>query len=73
MQGRPIVWKHKSWALYRPAATTLAATLADLPINCLAIFFFSVVLYFMIGLAATAGAFFSVRPSFPRARRDEPR
>ncbi|GAA5893783.1 hypothetical protein JCM8208_001243 [Rhodotorula glutinis] len=59
MQGRPIVWKHKSWALYRPAATTLAATLADLPINCLAIFLFAVVLYWMIGLAASAGAFFS--------------
>lgn len=61
MQGRPIVWKHKSWALYRPAATTLAATLADLPINCLSIFLFSVVLYWMIGLTASAGAFFSVR------------
>lgn len=70
MQGRPIVWKHKSWALYRPAATTLAATLADLPINCLAIFLFAVVLYWMIGLAASAGAFFSVRPSSsPTSRR----
>ncbi|BGP47011.1 ATP-binding cassette transporter snq2 [Rhodotorula kratochvilovae] len=59
MHGRPIVWKHKSWALYRPGATTVAATLADLPINVLTIFLFSLILYFMIGLTYDAGAFFS--------------
>lgn len=61
MTGRPITWKHKSFALYRPAATTVAAQLADVPINMAAIFVFALVLYFMMGLVYDAGAFFTVR------------
>ncbi|GAA6001205.1 uncharacterized protein JCM10292_006956 [Rhodotorula paludigena] len=59
MTGRPITWKHKSFALYRPAATTVAAQLADVPINMAAIFVFALVLYFMMGLVYDAGAFFT--------------
>ncbi|GAA5873664.1 hypothetical protein JCM8547_002670 [Rhodosporidiobolus lusitaniae] len=59
MQGRPIVWKHSSFALYRPGATTLASILADLPNNLFRMLLFSVVFYFLVGLYASAGAFFS--------------
>ncbi|GAA6008132.1 hypothetical protein JCM10207_007040 [Rhodosporidiobolus poonsookiae] len=59
MGGRPLVWKHRTFALYRPGAVTLAAALADLPSNMLLLFIFSVILYFMMGLYSSAGAFFS--------------
>ncbi|GAA6042344.1 hypothetical protein JCM8097_003859 [Rhodosporidiobolus ruineniae] len=59
MTGRPVTWKHGSYALYRPSATTLAVMLADLPNNLARMFIFSAVLYWMVGLHASAGAFFS--------------
>ncbi|GAA5843719.1 hypothetical protein JCM11251_003474 [Rhodosporidiobolus azoricus] len=59
MHGRPITWKHSSFAFYRPSATTLASILADLPNNMLRMFVFSIIYYFMVGFVTTAGAFFS--------------
>ncbi|KAK4699639.1 hypothetical protein P7C70_g6621, partial [Phenoliferia sp. Uapishka_3] len=59
MMGRAIMWKHQRFAFYPPAALSLAATLADAPISCLQILIFSIIIYFMAGLASGAGAFFT--------------
>ncbi|GAA5926233.1 hypothetical protein JCM3775_000963 [Rhodotorula graminis] len=59
MLGRAIAHRHKQFAFYRPAATTIAMTLADAPNNMAQILIFSIIIYFMGGLARTAGAFFS--------------
>ncbi|GJN91548.1 hypothetical protein Rhopal_004571-T1 [Rhodotorula paludigena] len=59
MLGRPIAHRHKQFAFYRPAATTIAMTVADAPNNLAQILIFSIIIYFMGGLARTAGAFFS--------------
>jgi ABC-type multidrug transport system permease subunit len=50
-----------NFTFYRPAALTLASTIADAPFNMLQILIFSIIVYFMAGLASGAGAFFSVR------------
>lgn len=59
MTGRPIVWKHKTFALYRPAAVSLASILADLPSHLLLNLLFHLIVYFLMGLHSSAGAFFS--------------
>ncbi|BGP12093.1 hypothetical protein JCM10213_005199 [Rhodosporidiobolus nylandii] len=59
LTGRPIMWKHMSFALYRPGATTLASFLADLPNYATLTFVFCLIGYFMIGFYSSAGAFFS--------------
>ncbi|KAL8291281.1 hypothetical protein RQP46_002259 [Phenoliferia psychrophenolica] len=59
MMGRAIMWKHQRFAFYPPAALSLAATLADAPISCFQILIFSIIVYFMAGLASGAGAFFT--------------
>lgn len=59
MTGRPIVWKHKTFALYRPAAVSLASVLADLPSHLLLNLLFHLIIYFLVGLYPSAGAFFS--------------
>lgn len=45
MTGRPIVWKHKTFALYRPSAVSLASVLADLPSHLLLNFLFHITIY----------------------------
>lgn len=57
--GRPVLAKHRSFALYHPAAFCLAQIAADIPILLIQVSVFSVVLYFMTGLTYTAGAFFT--------------
>ena len=59
MTGRPIVWKHKTFALYRPAAVSLASILADLPNHLLLNLLFHLIVYWLMGLYPSAGAFFS--------------
>ncbi|BGP44752.1 ATP-binding cassette transporter snq2 [Rhodotorula kratochvilovae] len=59
MMGRAIAHRHKQFAFYRPAATTIAMTVADSPNNMAQILVFCIIIYFMGGLARTAGAFFS--------------
>ncbi|KAH8653120.1 putative Brefeldin A resistance protein [Tricladium varicosporioides] len=55
--GRPILAKHKAFALYHPAAFCIAQIAADIPVILFQISHFSIVLYFMVGLKSTAGAF----------------
>lgn len=59
MGGRNIMYKQVGYRFYRPGALAVAQTLADLPINALKIMLFSIIVYFMAGLASTAGAFFT--------------
>ncbi|KAL5344219.1 hypothetical protein ACLOAV_010837 [Pseudogymnoascus australis] len=57
--GRPVLAKHKAFALYHPAAFCVAQIAADIPVLLVQVSHFSVVLYFMVGLKADAGAFFT--------------
>lgn len=57
--GRPVLAKHKSFALYHPAAFCIAQITADLPVIFFQVSVFSIVLYFMVGLKSSAAAFFT--------------
>lgn len=57
--GRPVLAKHKSFALYHPAAFCIAQITADIPVILVQVSTFSVVLYFMVGLKTDAAAFFT--------------
>lgn len=57
--GRPILAKHRAFALYHPAAISVAQIAADLPILLFQVTHFGLVLYFMVGLKTSAGAFFT--------------
>ncbi|PKS10106.1 hypothetical protein jhhlp_001856 [Lomentospora prolificans] len=57
--GRPVIMKHKSFALFHPAAYCIAQIAADIPILLLQVSMTSVILYFMVGLRSSAGAFFT--------------
>ncbi|KIV86700.1 hypothetical protein PV11_02298 [Exophiala sideris] len=58
MLGRPIVNKHRAYTFHRPGALWLAQILVDLAFSSAQIFVFAVIVYFMTGLARSAGAFF---------------
>ena len=57
--GRPILAKHRSFALYNPAAVVIAQVVADLPVMLFQVTHFGLVLYFMTGLKTSAAAFFT--------------
>ncbi|KAH6988347.1 putative ABC transporter [Ilyonectria destructans] len=57
--GRPILAKHRSFALYSPTAVVFAQIAADIPIMLFQVSHFSIVFYFMVGLKMAAGAFFT--------------
>ncbi|KAL7902435.1 ABC-2 type transporter domain-containing protein [Trichoderma sp. TUCIM 5745] len=57
--GRPILAKHRSFALYDPAAICIAQVAADLPILLFQVSHFGLILYFMVGLKMSAAAFFT--------------
>lgn len=57
--GRPILAKHKNFAYYNPAAFCIAQIATDVPILLFQVTVFSVVLYWMTALRATAAAFFT--------------
>ncbi|EED13247.1 ABC multidrug transporter, putative [Talaromyces stipitatus ATCC 10500] len=56
---RPIVEKHKKYALYHPSAEGLSSMLVDLPAKIVSAVVFNLILYFMTGLRRTHGAFFT--------------
>jgi len=58
-QGRPVLIKHKGFAYFHPAAFCLAQIAADIPVLLFQISMFSIVVYFMVGLTMSAGAFFT--------------
>ncbi|KAJ2556100.1 ATP-binding cassette transporter snq2, partial [Coemansia sp. RSA 1933] len=57
--GREVVYKHKSFAMYHPAALSFAQTVVDIPFMLLQIIVFSCILYFATGLERTAAHFFT--------------
>ncbi|KAM0327218.1 hypothetical protein ACHAQA_006352 [Verticillium albo-atrum] len=57
--GRPILAKHRSFALYHPAAICIAQIAADVPILLFQVTHFGLVFYFMVGLKTSAEAFFT--------------
>ncbi|KAJ5113929.1 hypothetical protein N7456_002463 [Penicillium angulare] len=58
MMGRAIVNKHRSFTFYRPSALFLAQIFVDTTFAIFRILIFSIIVYFMCGLALDAGAFF---------------
>lgn len=58
-RGRPIVIKHKGFGYHHPAAFAISILAAELPVVIFQCTILSVVLYWMVSLKATAGAFFT--------------
>ena len=59
MLGRPILKKQTSYSFYRPAATVIANTLADMPFSFVRITIYNIIIYFMVNLNRNGGAFFA--------------
>ena len=57
--GRPLVSKHQAFTFYRPSALWLAQIFVDGLFAAAKITVFSIMVYFMCGLARDAGAFFT--------------
>ena len=57
--GRPVLAKHKAFALFHPSAFVLAQIATDLPILFVQVTQLALIVYFMVGLTVTAGAFFT--------------
>ncbi|KAF6072234.1 ABC-2 type transporter family protein [Candida albicans] len=57
-EARPIVEKHRKYALYRPSADALASIISELPVKLLMTMSFNIVYYFMVNLRRTTGNFF---------------
>lgn len=55
MQGRGVLEKQKSYALYRPMYYYLAQVAADIPLAFIQVIIFELCVYFMAGLNLTAG------------------
>ena len=55
MQGRGVLEKHKSFALYRPMYYYIAQVVADFPLAVIQVIVFQLCVYFMAGLSLTAG------------------
>ncbi|KAG7660523.1 CDR1 [[Candida] subhashii] len=57
-EARPIVEKHKKYALYRPSADALASIITELPVKFLMSMSFNLVFYFMVNFRRNPGRFF---------------
>lgn len=57
-EARPIVEKHKKYALYRPSADALASIISELPTKLFMSIGFNVIFYFMVNLRRDPGRFF---------------
>lgn len=59
MLGRAIVNKHRAYTFHRPSALWIAQIAVDMLFATVQIFAFSLIVYFMCGLARDAGSFFT--------------
>ncbi|KAG0221971.1 hypothetical protein BGW42_007045, partial [Actinomortierella wolfii] len=59
LQGRPILYKLKNYAMYRPASFAIAQVVLDIPLIIVNNLLFALVLYFLAGLQRDAGKFFT--------------
>lgn len=57
-EARPIVEKHKKYALYHPSADALASIVTELPVKIMVCIAFNLVLYFMVNFRRDPGHFF---------------
>ena len=57
-EARPIVEKHKQYALYSPSADAIASIISELPTKIFVALAFNIIYYFMIHFRREAGAFF---------------
>ena len=57
-EARPIVEKHKQYALYSPSADAIASIISELPTKIFVALAFNIIYYFMIHFRRDAGAFF---------------
>ncbi len=57
--GRPVLAKHKAFAFFHPAAFVFAQIATDLPILFVQVTQLALIVYFMVGLTVSAGAFFT--------------
>jgi ATP-binding cassette subfamily G (WHITE) protein 2 (PDR) len=55
---RPIVEKHKSYALYHPATEAIAGVVSDIPVKFITTVVFNLILYFLAGLRREPSQFF---------------
>ncbi|KAI9319047.1 ABC-2 type transporter-domain-containing protein [Dichotomocladium elegans] len=60
MTGRPILEKHKHFAMYRPSAFYIAQVIMDVPYALVQVALYLVCAYFMMGLNLHAGRFFTL-------------
>ena len=56
--ARDLLQKHKSFSFFRPSALAIAQIVADVPQVLVQVLIFSIITYFMAGLARTASQFF---------------
>jgi ATP-binding cassette subfamily G (WHITE) protein 2 (SNQ2) len=54
---RPLILRHQKAAMYHPFIEAAAMTLVDIPITVATLTVYSVLLYFLVGLQASAGQF----------------
>ncbi|KAL6453292.1 CDR4 ABC transporter CDR4 [Candida maltosa Xu316] len=57
-EARPIIEKHKKYALYHPAADACASVMTEIPTKVIIAIGFNLVYYFMINFRRDAGSFF---------------
>jgi ATP-binding cassette subfamily G (WHITE) protein 2 (SNQ2) len=57
---RPIVLRHKKAAMYHSAIEAVALTVVDIPITFVISIIFGALIYFIVGLQASAGQFLYV-------------
>ncbi|KAL6452013.1 CDR3 Opaque-specific ABC transporter CDR3 [Candida maltosa Xu316] len=57
-EGRPIVQKHREYALYPPMADAIGSIISDLPLKVISSVLFNIILYFMVNFKREPGAFF---------------
>ncbi|CAI5759590.1 unnamed protein product [Candida verbasci] len=57
-EGRPVVQKHKEYALYPPMSDAIGSIIGELPIKVVSSILFNVIMYFMVNFKREPGAFF---------------
>ncbi|KAI9265133.1 ABC-2 type transporter-domain-containing protein [Phascolomyces articulosus] len=59
MVGRPILEKHKHYAMYRPSAYYISQIIMDFPLAIAQVLLWEIITYFLMGLNLDAGRFFT--------------
>ncbi|KAI7870595.1 ABC-2 type transporter-domain-containing protein [Spinellus fusiger] len=59
MMGRPVLDKHKQYALYRPSAYYVSLVVMDIPYSLAQVILYGLCSYFITGFNLTAGKFFT--------------